>query len=362
MIVECGLEVIGIRPGTILPFSGLMDTLSIEGPVSGGIFLTYKCTGSCKHCMYACSPHWEANWIDAAEAEGVLEDLGDIMPMGSRPGRGGVGINRGLHFTGGEPFLNYDLLLRLVKAASQLEIQGTFVETNCFWCSDDDKCRDRFQQLGESGLEGILISVNPFTLEHIPLENSIRAIDQGRKVFGEDLMVYQESFLETAQSRGVRGTMKLPDTISLLGMDALTGLEILPRGRAPYSLQHLYRSYPAREFFGLSCERELRRGWHFHIDNFFNYIPGYCGGISLGDARDLDSILDGVDLGDYPLIGHLANDIQDLCRFAKEEFNYRERREGYISKCHLCLDIRRHIAALTNEYRELQPIEFYSHI
>ena len=31
--------------------------------------LSYKCSAACKHCMYACSPQWEADWISEADLE-----------------------------------------------------------------------------------------------------------------------------------------------------------------------------------------------------------------------------------------------------------------------------------------------------
>jgi pyruvate-formate lyase-activating enzyme len=52
------------------------------------------------------------------------------MVVGSPIGSDRVDLNHGLHFTGGEPFMNFDLLLRLVKIADELGNPSTFVETN----------------------------------------------------------------------------------------------------------------------------------------------------------------------------------------------------------------------------------------
>ena len=49
-----------------------------------------------------------------------------------------VSLNYGLHFTGGEPFLNFPLLLRGVEIARELNIPLTFVETNCYWCTNNE--------------------------------------------------------------------------------------------------------------------------------------------------------------------------------------------------------------------------------
>lgn len=338
-----------------------MKVLKVDEPFSGGVFLTYKCTGECKHCMYACSPRWDADWIDLGDAEKVLTELSGRLRVHYPPGFRTVGINYGLHFTGGEPFMNFDLLLELTRMAEALEIPATFVETSCFWCTSRRACEEKLSELRDAGLDGILISVNPFILEHVPLERAATAIEVSREIFGSNVLVYQEGFYELMRRLGVSGTLSLEETLKLAGLDALR-LELLPMGRAPYELGHLYRKHPAKEFFGDSCAAELTRGWHFHIDNYFNYITGYCGGLSLGDARDLESICEGVRLDDRPILGALVTGMGELYRFAVEEFGYEEVPDGYISKCHLCVDIRKHIAQRTGEFKELRPREFYSRL
>jgi hypothetical protein len=55
-----------------------------------------------------------------------------------------------------------------------------------------------------------------------------------------------------------------------------------------------------------------------------------------------------------------AADLRGLLQFATRDFGYEEKAEGYISKCHLCLDIRKHLAR--EDFEELKPKEFYSHL
>ena len=145
-------------------------------------------------------------------------------------------------------------------------------------------------------------------------------------------------------------------------MECFYHIELLPMGRAPYELGYLYRKYPSSRFFGESCKEELTREWHVHIDNYGNYMSGYCGGISLGDAGELDTICRGIDLDERPILEALIRDLENLYGIAVKEFNYKDLPEGYISKCHLCVDIRRHIVNLTDEYKELRPKEFYLHL
>ncbi|RLG71966.1 MAG: hypothetical protein DRO11_03255 [Methanobacteriota archaeon] len=320
--------------------------------------------------MYACSPSWEGDWIDPCEAEKILGKLSKIFGEKYPKGFDLVGVNLGLHLTGGEPFLNYGLLLKLTRACKRLSVPGVFVETNCFWCVSDETTEEKLLRLKEEGLRGILISVNPFTVEETPFERVERAIRISRKIFDGNTMVYHETFLLRLRSLGFKGTVPLEKYLGLVGCVDPVGLSkelgclILPKGRAPYQLGHLYRKHPAKHFFGCSCLEELTRGWHIHIDNYYNYITGYCAGISLGDARDIEEILEGVDLDDNPIIAMLTSSrgLERLYRFAIEEFGYVERGEGYVSKCHLCTDIRRHIVEQGGDFRELRPKEFYSNL
>ena len=148
-----------------------MNKLYIPEPVSGGILLSYRCTSECKHCMYACSSKWRGDWISEENLEKILIQLSGKIKRNVF-GSDSVGINSGLHFTGGEPFLNFELLLKAVEMAHKLGIPSTFVETNCFWCIDEENAKQKLTQLKDAGLKGILISVNPFILEQVPFEAS----------------------------------------------------------------------------------------------------------------------------------------------------------------------------------------------
>ncbi len=340
----------------------MVSKLPIPEPFSGGLLLSYKCTNECKHCMYACSSKWKNDWISEKDAEGILNQLSSKF-QGKYPSKSDtIGINYGVHFTGGEPFLNFDLLLKVTRMAHELQIPSTFVETNSFWCVDDETTREKLVQLKDAGLHGILVSVNPFILEQTPFERTERAIEISEETFDRNVIVYQPFFHHQFKRLSIRNTLPFEEYLQKIDLSGLhENIELLPMGRAPYKLGYLYLKYPAKAFFGQSCRKELTRPWHVHIDNYGNYIAGYCGGISLGDARDLDSICSGVDLEERPILDALVTDLERLYEFGVKEFGYEERKEGYVSKCHLCADVRRHIAQRTSELKELRPREFYYH-
>ncbi|MBS7615082.1 4Fe-4S cluster-binding domain-containing protein [Candidatus Bathyarchaeota archaeon] len=341
-----------------------MAKLLVPKPISGGLLLSYKCNSECKHCMYACSPKCRANWISLDDAGRVLTQLHAAFEHSYPARTSRLGLNFGLHFTGGEPFLNFRLLLSLVKIAHKIGFPSTFVETNCFWCSDDKETEEKLVQLKNAGLHGVLVSVNPFIFEYVPFEKTLRAINIGRKVFGENVMVYQDFFYQQFRSLKIKGTLSFQDYVHKAGVRSLRFVELIPMGRACYELGHLFVKRPAEAFVSESCLDELTRPWHVHVDNYCNYMTGYCGGISLGDARNLDQICQGIKLDDYPIIAMLTSDngIGKLLQFSVDEYNYKELKDGYVSKCHLCLDMRKHIVEQTSEFRELKSEEFYRNI
>ena len=334
-------------------------------PISCGILLSYKCTSVCRHCMYSCSPSWSDDWISEGDLSRILGQLsGSIAPAPGGSSR--IGVNYGLHFTGGEPFLNYRLLLRAVELAEDYDIPSIFVETNCFWCASRERAEEMLLGLRRAGLDGVLISVNPFLVEYTPFERMVLAAELAERIFDGGLIIYQREFYDQFRRIGLRGTMSFEEYLARLGVNGLRWAELLPMGRACYKLRELFRRYPAKVFFDEDCRGSLLRSWHAHIDNYGNLITGYCAGLSLGDARRLDELVEGgLDLDERPILGMLIlEDLGSLYRFAVKEYNYVERSDGYISKCDLCLDIRRHIVeqAGADEYPELAPREFYRHL
>jgi len=160
--------------------------------------------------MYACSPRWKADWISEKDLQKISTQLHEkIQPSPLGPNR--IGINYGLHFTGGEPFLNFDLLLTAVKIAQENGIPSTFVETNSFWSIDNKSTTEKLLQLKDSGLDGILISVNPFILEQVPFERTERTIRISREIFRENAIIYQEIFYHQFKELNIKDTLSFEE-------------------------------------------------------------------------------------------------------------------------------------------------------
>ncbi len=337
-----------------------MSQLRIPVPISGGLILSYKCTARCRHCMYACSSAWKGDWISEERLRRGLSQLARVIEP-SPWGRDNVSLSHGLHFSGGEPFMNFQLLARAVAIAEELGIPSTFVETNCSWCTDDAVTQEKLENLQQKGLKGILVSVNPFYAEFVPFERTERCIEVSAQIFGDNLFVYQLEFYRQFKRLGIRGTVSLPDYFRMTGgTQTLTKrVELFLMGRAAHSLRKLFRTHPARSFFRAPCQPPFLRSWHNHFDNYGHFMPGFCGGISLGNWLDLSDLLrDGLDLEKRPILKFLSDDnMEGLYRFAVDR-GYPQRENGYVSKCDLCLDIRSFLVAI-DDFPELRPRQFY---
>ena len=324
--------------------------------------LSYKCSAECRHCMYACSPTWDGDWITEESLAACLSQLAGRIHS-SPWGAHAIGLNDGLHFSGGEPFLNYELLLKATGIAERLHIPSTFVETNAFWCRSDEVTRQKLQRLKSAGLKGILISVNPFYAEYVPFERTERCIRLSQEVFGANVAVYQLEYYRLFQRLGIRDRIPLEDYMALAGGQSLAGrVEMFLMGRAARQLRDLYRTYPAHRFLDQPCQPPFLRDWHNHFDNYGNLMLGFCGGISLGPWRELEGLTqEGIELEDHPVLAYLiAGDMRGLFHFA-QDLGYQASHDGYVSKCDFCLEIRKHLVSV-GDFSELQPRQFYAHV
>jgi hypothetical protein len=316
--------------------------------------------------MYACSPKWPADWITEENLGTLLSQLAPhIEPAPYGPDS--IGLSHGLHFTGGEPGLNFTLLCKAIAIANELRIPSTFIETNAAWCADDAGTRDKLAEMKSKGLTGIMISVNPFYAEFVPFSRTERCIRKSLEIFGDNVIVYQVEYYKRFKRWGFADRVPFDDYLRLENSeDLFRNAEFFISGRAPYSLAELldrhFPRFPAKRLCPVPCSPEFLRPWHNHFDNYGNYMPGFCGGISLGDCRHLDRLLEnGIDTEEKPVLGYIAQgNFKGLLDFARQR-GYEEVREGYFSKCHLCIDIRKHLHSV-DSFDELAPRQFYEFV
>lgn len=325
-------------------------------PDDVGVILTYRCHSSCGHCIYNCGPKWKKEAMSPEMLRQALEAM-TIWPR--RPQ---------VHLTGGEPFLHFDLLLEGTRIATELGIFA-YLETSGSWCTDEDETIERFKALKEAGLKFVLISCSPFHAERIPPIRTLRVASAAITVFGpQRVTIYQAQFLDLMKRFGVDRSTPLSRYEEEFGTEEAyrllwQGFGVISGGRSGYALGHLVPKRPAEAFAGENCAGTLLYAGHSHFDLYGNFVPGFCGGLAVGDWRVLDQVLDDFQADRLPpLIEILVNrGPYRLMQMAQEDHGYEPLEEGYTGKCHLCVDVRRHLAK-AGEFEELRPQGFYENL
>jgi hypothetical protein len=333
----------------------IMDKLT---PIdSGGIILSYQCNSACRHCLYAAAPDWD-DWMDVQDAglifQGLLKTCRHL---------------RGFHIAGGEPFLDFGRLLRVQRLATEFGIPIEYVETNASWCIDEATAKDKFSQLRDAGLGCVLVSSSPFHAEHIALNRISTAVKVGYDIFGPGgVILWIPEFYR--QLSAIRTDLPIPlkEYVDSVGEGTArylirSGYSLITGGRLGYEMDDFYEKRPPERCAGDHCRMEILESGHAHFDPYGNFVPSFCSGITLGDARDLPALTEGLDLDRSPLLRILVDQgPYALYEFAEKEFGYKPLPDGYIGKCHLCVDVRRFIRRHTDEFAELSPGQFYEHL
>ncbi len=325
-------------------------------PRDVGIILTYHCHGSCSHCLYNCGPRRSREAMSMEMLRRALEAV-KVWPVPPQ-----------VHLTGGEPFHHFELLLEGARLSAEIGIQA-YVETNAGWCLEEDEAIERFTRLKEAGLQAVLISCSPFHAERIPPARTARAVRAAEAVFGPGrVIVYLPGYLEIVHRFGADRPTPLSryeETFGAGGARRILweGYGIISGGRAGYRLGHLTDRRPAEAFAEEVCSGEILHAPHSHFDLHGNFVPGFCGGLTVGAWADLERLLEEYRAGRYPPLIEVLIEAgpHRLLEVALDRHAYRPLPDGYAGKCHLCVDVRRHLAE-TGDFVELQPRAFYDNI
>jgi len=325
--------------------------LKIPRLQSGGLITNYYCTSACRHCLYGCSPRWEKKYIEKSTAIRMLKI---IDRMGCRS----------IHIGGGEPFLNPDGLEDTLKAAAETGISVDYVETNSSWYQDHAQGVPLLNRLRQAGLNTLLVSMSPFHNEHIPFYK-VKGVISACRETGITVFPWIREFFPEIDSFDERTPHRLSEYTAAFGGDYL---ERIPSrywihfgGRALETFSKSFPGHTPEDLCTLNTAgcSELCDTSHFHMDLFGNYIPGLCSGLAI----QTDHLPGPLSQSEYPMLSLLYSEgIRGLYSMASQRFNFTPN-NSYISKCHLCLDIRKHMVINCGvKSVELQPEEFYKHV
>ena len=265
----------------------------------------------------------------------------------------------GIHFGGGESMLDFDRLLYAVRSAARHGVRMDYLETNARWCKDEVIATERFQQLRDAGLPGVLISASLFHLEFVPVQRMLNAINAANQVFG-GAFVWTPEVLRLMSRLERDRTYPLKESCRLLGINRENGdlwrlhSYLNPSGRAAKQLADGLPRYVPEHFAGESCGKALAETSHFHIDLHGKLFTGHCPGISVATVDDLHPT---VTMQTAPVFMSLCTGgpLAVWKMFAPE---WTPDQNGYIGKCHFCLDLRKQLF-VTQRHPEIGPTELY---
>lgn len=119
--------------------------------------VTMACTGKCKHCSEGehvnCAGH-----IDADVAVTAICEICENYKIES------------LMTFGGEPLLYPEVVCKIHRAATEVGIPKRDLITNGFFTKDTSRIKEVVKSIGDNGVCNILLSVDAFHQETIPLE------------------------------------------------------------------------------------------------------------------------------------------------------------------------------------------------
>lgn len=119
--------------------------------------VTLACTGRCKHCSEG-DHSGLGEHVDAEAAAALVRDVAGTYDITS------------VMTFGGEPLLYPETVYAVHAAAREMNIPKRQLITNGFFSKDQTKIKATAQKLAQCGVNDVLLSVDAFHQETIPLE------------------------------------------------------------------------------------------------------------------------------------------------------------------------------------------------
>ena len=181
--------------------------------------VTYSCTGRCKHCSEgdhsSCGERIDpVVAADAVRKIAAEYDIKTVMTFG------------------GEPLLYTDAVYAIMKTATELNIPTRQVITNGYFSKNTDKIREVAEQLAVCGVNDLLLSVDAFHQETIPLD-VVKQFAADAKACGIPIRL-QPAWLVSATDDNPynRKTREIINSFADMDITANEGNIVFPEGNA----------------------------------------------------------------------------------------------------------------------------------
>ena len=181
--------------------------------------VTYACTGRCKHCSEGehtdCGERIDPQVAaDAVRKIAAEYDIKTVMTFG------------------GEPLLYTDAVYAIITAAKELNIQKRQVITNGYFSRNAEKIREVAQQLAACGVNDLLLSVDAFHQETIPLD-VVKTFAEEARACGIPIRLSPAWLVSVTDGNPYnKKTREILDSFADLALPVSEGNVIFPEGNA----------------------------------------------------------------------------------------------------------------------------------
>lgn len=296
--------------------------------------LTNQCNANCDFCIVECN---SGNKIELEETVIIraVEELSNIRNIGT------------IAFTGGEAFLNYEKLKRLVQAVNRVG-KCSAVYTNGFWCTDLDITKNRLRELKQMGLTRVLTSVDFEHQKFISVENIRRLLDTCREL---DITI---SVHCVTRRSTLKKTWHILEELadSLIGVSVTTS-SVMLIGKAQQSVQK-EDIFAKVNISNIHCSSDQMA----YVDPKGDVYPCCMGNtpddLRLGNIYD-ENVIDCLNRARDNVFfkAIMKNGMQWIMRLA-EENRLLNHNDSYGSECEVCVKL---LGVLENKNKILELIE-----
>lgn len=313
------------------------------------LLFTYKCTIACKHCLFNCSPAKPSVHTSLSDAVEYLHQL--------------HATDRVIHIAGGEAMMFYPQLLEICRVANKEGVAPHFIETNASFAINDDVTRDRLLELKDAGVQGLLISSDPYHQQFYTPDRYLRCFKTAVNVFGRRNVAGAD--LSVEQMNDLCAISK--DTVKLKEFTCAHPPMLV--GRAGDALSVYFEDKPVDDLLDvmwhggegcIDCRQEFdpETMWEIHIDPYGNIQT--CCGIIVGDAKQtpLPELMESGFLGRSPIVDAVYHGGPKALLDLAVSYGY-EPRSGYPQKCGLCWEVRLFLRQFFLD--AIGPDEIYTH-
>lgn len=204
--------------------------------------LTYACTGKCKHCSQG-EHKAHAEFIDHVCSAEVVKKVCSQYSIGT------------VMTFGGEPLLHLGAVREIMIAAKEMNVPKRQLITNGYFTTDREKMREVAEMLHAVGVNNLLLSVDAFHQDTIPL-SVVRTFAMELKRCGVPTML-QPAWLVSIEDENPYNlkTREILDSLSDIGFSVSDGNVVFPEGNAKkYLAEYFTDSAPDNPYIDDPCD------------------------------------------------------------------------------------------------------------